>query len=215
MKIFFQIAVWTGLLVLLAISPTSAKAEEGLPGSPDFGYGACLDLEGYHIETAIKIANNYGLDWLTIDFDWAYYWSNPDAPPQWDALDRVMAQIQSTNLAVMISITNAPHWAIDALGPNIDSTANLTLELVQRYPGNILAIELFPSANTFSGWGASPNPHAYAKLLEAVQFTLADHGFYQTIIAAGIDPSSNRDEALRFLQGLYDFTARTQAQEGA
>jgi len=57
------------ITILLAGLPSLALAQDGLPGTPGFGYGACLDLEGHHIETAIHIADNYGLDWITIDLD--------------------------------------------------------------------------------------------------------------------------------------------------
>lgn len=203
MKQWIQGISFGVLLLLIAIAPINVLAEEGLPGSPEFGYGACLDIEGYHIERSIELANNYDLDWITINFNWGRYQSQPNTQPDWSALDRAISTIDNTQISVMISITNAPQWAMDATGPNIDSTIALTLGLLQRYPNNILALEFFPAANTSSGWGAAPNPKAYAKLLKGVQFALNNQGFNQTIIAAGIEPSPNREQSIQYLRDLY------------
>ncbi|MBC8496018.1 MAG: hypothetical protein H8D37_00010 [Chloroflexi bacterium] len=192
------------ILIFLAGFPSTAMAQDGLPGTPGFGYSACLDLEGHHIETAIQIADNYGLEWITIDFDWAKYWPDPDTSPNWAALDVVMGHIDDTNLAVMISITQAPIWAFDSAGPSGAWTSELVLKLARRYPENILALEPFPAANTARGWGTSPNPAAYAELLKTVHTALANEGLDHPIIAAGIDPSAGRQDALNFLLDLYN-----------
>jgi hypothetical protein len=198
-----QLCLFTGIALIIASVVAPAMAQEGLPGSPEFGYGACLDLEGYHIDRSIQTAQNYGLDWITIEFAWGKYWDAPDSPPHWEVLDSAMGQIQATDLSVMLAITEAPDWALDANGPHIDSTISLISEIVRRYPNNLRAIELFSSANTTSGWGATPNPRAYAELINAVQFALKDQGFNHTVIAAGLDASSGSQSALQFLQELF------------
>jgi len=192
------------VLLFLAGFPSTAMAQDGLPGEPGFGYGACLDLEGHHIPTAIQIADNYGLDWITIDFDWANYWPNADTSPNWTALDQAIGYIEDSRLAVMLSITNAPNWAFDSTGPSEIWTSELAVMLARRYPEKLLALEIFPAANTFPGWGTTPNPQSYARLLKAVSNSLANHGFDRPIIIAGIDPSAGKSDALNFLLDLYD-----------
>ncbi len=186
------------ITIFLAGFPTTAQAQDGLPGTPGFGYGACLDLEGHHIETAIQIANKYGLDWITMDLDWARYWPDPDSSPNWEALDRVMHEIADTNLAVMISITNAPTWAVDSSGPSAAWTSELALKLARRYPEGILALEVFPAANT------RYNPEVYAEILKSVHTVLTSEGYVNTMIAAGIEPSVGKEQALNFLLELYN-----------
>ncbi|MBC8504994.1 MAG: hypothetical protein ISR58_14255 [Anaerolineales bacterium] len=192
------------LLAFLVAFPSAVLAQDGLPGTPGFGFGACLDLEGPHLESAIRIADNYGLDWITIDFDWAKYWPKANNSPNWGTLDSVMHQIGGTNMAVMISITNAPAWALDSGGPNHEWTTDLALRLARRYPDDLLALEIFPAANTTHGWGKTPNPTAYAQLLKTIHNTLTNEGFNNTLIAAGIDPSAGKQEALDFLLALYN-----------
>lgn len=186
------------ITIFLSGFPTIAQAQDGLPGTPGFGYGACLDLEGHHIESAIQIANKYGLDWITIDLDWDRYWHDPDSSPNWEALDRVMHEIEDTNLAVMISITNAPAWAIDTNGPSAASTSELALRLARRYPDGILALEVFPAANT------RYDPKVYAEILKSVHSALTSEGYDNMMIAAGIEPSAGKEQALNFLLELYN-----------
>lgn len=200
--IFRRFIIFAILILYFGSFPKPARAEDGLPGSPSFGYGACLDLEGYHAATSIQAANIFGLDWITIEYSWSRYWQQPESSPNWHTLDQVMSQISTTPLAVMISITEPPAWAIEATGPNIQHTTDLVLDLARRYPNNILAIELFPGANTHYGWGTTPNSHAYSEMLQTVQIALDNEGFGHTIIAAGIDPSVNKQEALSYLNNL-------------
>ena len=192
------------LLTFLVALPSVVFAHDGLPGTPGFGYGACLDLEGRHIESAIRIADNYGLDWITIDFDWAKYWPDANTSPNWNTLDSVMHQIGGTDMAVMISLTNAPAWALDSTGPSEAWTTELARRVMRRYPEDLLALEIFPAANTSQGWGTSPNPAAYAELLKTIHNSLVSEGFDNILIAAGIDPSAGKHEALNFLLELYN-----------
>ena len=191
------------ILAILVAFPSVVFAQDGLPGTPGFGYGACLDLEGPHLESAIRIAENYGLDWITMDFDWAKYWPVESTSPNWERLDSVMSQIHGTDMAVMISITNAPGWALDSEGPNNAWTTQLALRLARRYPDDLIALEIFPAANTVQGWGKTPNPTAYAQLLKSIHNSLTEEGYINTLIAAGIDPSADKQAALDFLISLY------------
>ncbi len=194
------------LLVLAGILGSTimpAQAQAGLPGDPNFGYGACLQLDGYHVADSVRLADAFGLNWLTIDFDWARYWPEASSEPRWDALDTAMQAAAGTHLATMIAITHAPPWALIENGPDPTLTADLTLRLVQRYPNSLAALELFPGANTIEGWGATPNAAAYAALLEETTSALAKGGYNQTPIAAGITPQSAGNAALDFLTALY------------
>ena len=109
-----------------------------------------------------------------------------------------MDQISATNLAVMISITNAPAWALDSTSESGSWTSELALMLARRYPESILAFEIFPAANT------SYDPLVYAEILSSVQNSLVNEGFENTLIAAGIDPSAGKEQALNFLLDLYN-----------
>ena len=123
--------IFLSVISLSGILATPAHAQDGLPGSPAFGYGVCLQISGHQIETAIQVASNYGIDWLTIDFNWAKYWPDANSDPQWDELDRAMNAISNTSIAVMVSIYNAPAWAMEASGPSSTWTSELALRLAR------------------------------------------------------------------------------------
>ena len=180
-----------------------AQAQAGLPGDPNFGYGACLQLDGYHVAESVRLANDFGLNWLTIDFDWARYWPEPSNEPRWEPLDAAMQAASGTRLATMIAITHAPAWALTENGPDPKLTADLALRLVQRYPNNLAALELFPGANTLEGWGTTPNAAAYVALLDETASALVKGGYNQTPVAAGITPQAAGDAALDFLKSMY------------
>src|SRR4030065_779502 len=152
----------TIISVLAGLVPTRpAWAADGLPGTPQFGYGGRLDIQGQGIPQAIDLAAGMNFTWMLVEFDWALYWPDPTIPPILDPLDSVAAIANEKNINLVISLFNPPVWAITAQGPSPESTSQLVIHLATRYPGTALAFELFPGANTYAGWSASPSPKRY------------------------------------------------------
>ena len=199
----------TGLLAAHRVGYSlPARAASGMPDSPEFGYGARLDIWGQEVELALKAAAGVGVEWIGIDFDWSRHWSNPADPVDLEHLDQIMSLARGQGLHVLLSITNPPGWAKSAAGPDQNQTAGLVVMLAKRYPESLLAIELFPHANTFMGWGASPDPQAYAAVLKACQTALQAAGTTTLPVAGGLSPSpaggSGGDmDDLAFVMGLY------------
>ena len=185
-----------------------AHAASGLPDSPDFGYGARLDIWGEEVELALNAAAGIGVDWIGMDFDWARHWPDAATPVNMEPLDRVMAMAQTQGENVLLSITHPPTWALGPTGPDIRQTSALVVMLANRYPQNLLTIELFPSANTTAGWGAPPSPIAYTELLRACQAALRNAGSPVLLVAGGLrplpeGPSAGDMDDLSFLSELY------------
>jgi hypothetical protein len=205
-----------GIIVLfLSLTVTSrlVRAESGLPDSPKFGYGARLDLAGEEIYSAINAAANIKLDWIAIDFDWANQWPDGNISPDLNAINQVMLMAQQNQLSVMLSITHAPAWASTPAGPDAAITAYLVTSLAGLYPGTLLAVELFPGANTTQGWGASPNPNAYLNLLQTTSAAIQAAGQSVVLVAAGLtplgpNPPSGDIDDLIFLESLYNAGAK-------
>ncbi len=205
------------LLVLLITSilvsdkghlPIPARAAAGMPDSAEFGYGARLDIWGEEVEMAIFTAADIGVEWIGLEFDWARHWPDASSPINLNRLDQVMAWLDAQNLRVMLSIFNTPDWALGPTGPNSNQTAGLAVMLAKRYPATLLAIELFPAANTAQGWGAPPNPPAYAQMLKTSRAALQASGTSIVPVAGGLSPVSAQAftsdiDDLEFLNGLY------------
>ncbi len=188
--------------------PSVVHAAKGTPDSPEFGFGARLDLEGQQVAEAIQSASLINLDWIAVDFDWAAQWPEASSKPDLHLLDRAIDQAQVNGLAVMLSLHNAPVWARTPLGPDPEQTAWFIVNLVKEYPHSIQAIELFPGANTLSGWGSEPDPSAYTDLLKTVQRELIENSSPILLIAGGLmplpqkHPAEDMDDAT-FLQSMY------------
>lgn len=196
------------LLTLLSTQASPVHAARGAPGSAEFGFGAHIDLWGTEIELAINAAVGIGLDWLAIDFDWSRHWAEEGDSSLLDRLDQALAQISQHEVKALLSITNPPAWAITPSGPDTDKVIQLLRLLVERYGEVISAFELFPNANTVKGWGATPNPQAYAHLLQRVHQALADTHSQAFIVGAGLKPLTHLSDStdiddLTYLSGLY------------
>lgn len=146
-----------GIVILLFIftRPGPVMAESGLPNSAEFGYGVRLDLSGDQINSSIAAAASLKINWLAVDFDWASIWPVKEDTPNLEPLNQAMALAQQNHLSVMVSITRPPAWVVSAEGPDPIMTKQVVKYLARTYPGVLLAIELFPGANTIQGWGPS------------------------------------------------------------
>jgi hypothetical protein len=203
------------LVAIIAVIAASvpldvSHAAKGRPGSGEFAYGAHLKLEGLLVEPALETARNLSLDWIAVTFNWSEYANAPHDAPDWTALDPVMAFARQENVLIMLSIRAAPVWAQTAQGPDPQHTAQFVLQLTERYPNTLAALELFPAANTYAGWGTSPDPLAYMALLTEVNAQLHQHNRPVLLVSGSLRPtspaSSEHDlDDLTFLQNLYDY----------
>ena len=201
------LAVW--IFISFFVQPSQVLAASGMPDSTEFGYGARLDLWGQEIDLSINAAAAIGLDWIGIEFDWARHWPDPQSSADLEILDGVMVKVKHHQINVLLSISNPPAWATTPVGPDVQRTIDLITLLVDRYPDDLLTIELFPAANTFKGWGAPPDPISYSVLLNAAQIALKSSHSSAIIIAAGLTPLSpghspvDMDDIV-YLSALYE-----------
>lgn len=196
------------LCLLATFSPTQpARAARGVPGSSEFGFAAHLNLSGSFSLGAVHLANNLELDWLAVDSSWKALAPKSGAV-DWSRLDPVLRAASSSQLAVMLSLSQPPDWALGPQGPDPAKTAQFVVELVQKYP-IIRAIELFPGANTAQGWGRPPSAQAYVATWKAVQSALQSSKKDVLLVTGGLQPTAaNLPPAqavsdLTFLQDFY------------
>ncbi len=197
------------LWVWIAVMPTSpASGAHGIPGSPDFAYGGHL-VTSNSPQEAVRLAANLNLDWLSLPLEWNVLAPLPKSPVDWSRYDPIFKSIARTGISVMVSLSHPPAWALTPSGPDPSHTANLLNQLIQRYPGLIQAIELFPAANTRQAWGAVPDAAAYLNLIKIVQSRLQSPSPKPVLVAGGLaslppQKSSQDIDDLVFLQNLYD-----------
>ena len=195
--------VFLGILVGSLILPIPVGAAPGTPNSLAFGYGARINVDGIHAPLALRMAAGMRIDWVALDFDWAASQPEAGAWNENDSFTQAMLLCRTLGLDVLISISDAPAWAMTPGGPQAESVSVLVNTLAEKYP-HLLAVEPFPGANTRAGWGAAPNPAAYAEMLQTVEAGLAAELY---IVSAGLENRVSAPEDIRdldFLQGLYD-----------
>lgn len=198
------------LLVLLVTFAHTGRGEaaRGTPQSTEFAFGAYVALQGPWAVEAIDMAGNLPLDWITVEIRWSDYYPTPQAQPDWAPLDWLLQSAAARQLAVMLSITLPPEWALTPAGPEPGEVIAFLGQVLQHNPGVTLAVELFPGANTAKGWGALPDPAQYAALLMTVNGFLQNAAPDVSLVAGGLQPEIDSPEAgtyddLKFLHGLY------------
>lgn len=203
------IAFLIAIVFLISTAPfESALAARGTPGSTEFGYGAHLNLGGAFATDGIRLASNLQLDWLAIDLSWQSIAPKAGAV-DWTRLDPIMQTAEHSQVAVFLSLTQAPDWALGPQGPDAVQATQLVQQIAQRYPKSLQALELFPGANTRQGWGRSPDAGAYLKVWDSVTAALQKLKSPIILVAGGLKPvpanlaPADAMDDLVFLQNLY------------
>lgn len=195
------------LILLIGMNVSTIQAARGVPGSPEFGFGAVLYPDGTEVQNALAMSADLGLDWLAVPISWAALQKDASIAPRWEALDPIVRFAAEHKISVLASVAQAPSWAQTSLGPEASRTAQFVQALLDHYP-TIAAVELFPSANTQQGWGGVVNAQAYNQVYQTVARQI-QHAHPETIlVAAGLRPVAKPAPAgdmddLQFLQELY------------
>lgn len=195
--------------LLLGLFPSCpVEAARGLPGSPEFGYGAWIHPYGADFNQGLALQADLNLDWIGVIFDWAAHAPVKNTDLNFSHFNPVFLTASRLGTPVVISITNPPDWALTGQGPDPSTALFLIDKLITAFPGQITAIELFPGANLKSGWKADPNPADYMNLYAHIAKYLQKTNSQIELIAAGLSPlpanpeSTDQDDLL-FLCGLY------------
>jgi|UniRef100_A0A7C4KZA6 hypothetical protein len=214
MKRALQSGIVGFFLCLLIFPLQTIQAVRGVPGSPDFGYGAWIHPQSTLSIEGAQLLGELPLDWVAIPLDWAEAMPQISSSPELGALDAVFNALTGRGTVVMLRLYNPPGWAKTETGLNADITAQWLFWLYQRYQPRLRAVELLPAANTRQGWGNSPDPCQYANFFMEVKTALNSRGSDLLLIAGGLqplNPASDREDwdDLDFLQDLYNCGAKT------
>jgi hypothetical protein len=199
-------------LILFLLPLQGVFAEEQGMENLRFGYGLRVSLDKETMGTEIACAERYAFDWVAVELDWGQFWGSFSEAPRYQGMDRLMSHASDHQMKVMISINHAPDWAQTKRGPSALYTSQLIAMLLDRYPTNVGAFELFPGANTYNGWGRDPDPAKYTALLKGAQRVIDRMGRDISVVAGGFVPSPLTRKAdmqdTDFLQALYRYGLR-------
>lgn len=123
-----------------------------------------------------SVRNDLGMEWVKTQVRWRDFEPRPNEY-NWAILDLVMPSAERFGIKQALSIVTAPDWArepgadLSKQGPpaNIQDYVDFVLKVIDRYPGQVAAIEVWNEMNIDREW-ASPNglnAQNYVALLRA------------------------------------------------
>ncbi len=170
-----------------------------LPWSPeDFGYGIQIHGNATVGDPAVTmdvVRNQLGLDWVKVQLVWWLIKPSPDAD-QWFFYDSVIEQAHAKGLQLMLSVVGAPGWTRASgteNGPPDDYNLYVEFlkELLNRYPGQIDAIEVWNEQNLDREWTTSNgvSPEDYVAFLQLAYQTIKAYDPNIIVISGALSPT--------------------------
>jgi polysaccharide biosynthesis protein PslG len=145
------------------------------------------------------IRNQLGMDWVKIQLEWPLVHPEPDVY-QWFFYDGPVAEANNYGLRLMLSVVGAPHWTRatdDEHGPPDDYNeyARFLNELLERYPGQIHAIEVWNEQNLDREWKTAAGivPEDYVRFLALAYETIKAHDPNIIVISGALSPTGDGD----------------------
>lgn len=203
------------LLGIVALIANHRAAVRGIPpGLPEPIRGAdvppfCINAalhqyEGEQLDWAIDLIADGGFAWVRQRFPWADIEPTPGAL-DWTRWDRVVDAATARGLRLIAVLDTAPQWA--GTPPPADAFARFAGAFAARYGGQIDHYQIWHNPNLEDGWGAEPDPAAYALLLrqsaEAIRTADPDALILLGSLAPTVETGPDNLSEVRFLRGLY------------
>lgn len=189
------------------------------PGSESgMGYGVQLQAvnlgdPGYWMDLA---ANGLGFNWIKHQFQWGVYGSAGPDQFDWSGYDPMMAAAAERGLNVMLSVVGAPEWSraiggTDGPPDDYQTYANFLGTLIDRYPGQIKAIEVWNEQNLDRDWHAGDLTLAeadaaeYVRLLQIAYEAIKAKDPSIIVISGALSPTGGRTEDDGRVTAIDDF----------
>jgi polysaccharide biosynthesis protein PslG len=202
---------------LAATATAPAAATDGPTPEGQAGGGPACNFRpepvsgfGYGIQSHVFVGDNsyflgvitdkLGFNWVKMQVRWQDLEANP-GDIYWDILDGAMREACGRGLRVMLSLVAAPEWTRANPLPALEGQeappddpqvfANFVGALIERYPGQIGAIEVWNEENLEREWNTAEgiSPAAYVDLLRATHATIkaAEPGII--VISGALSPT--------------------------
>ena len=203
-------------------SPTPAPptlAPDAAPEKPasvrpwpasDFGYGIQIHgnaTVGDASQTMRAVKKKLGLNWVKMQVQW--WLVHPSAEDeQWFFYDSVIDEAENRGLNLMVSIVGAPAWTRAAGGENgppddYNLYAQFLVEMLQRHPGKIDAIEVWNEQNLDREWTTTNgiSPEDYVRFLQVAYEAIKAEDPDVIVISGALSPTGDGD----WVRWAHDF----------
>ena len=187
-------------------------------GSPDFGTQAFLWWRPEVAERDLNLIREAGFHWVKQTFAWESIEGFDKGHLDWSFSDRVVQQVNSSNLKLLARISIDPQkrdfWA--GLPPeSADQFADYVSALASRYSckpgavGCIQAYQIWNEPNLSREWGHKrPNPAEYVYFLGKAYAAIKEANADAIVISAGMAPTGDNSETAMaddlFYEQMYE-----------
>ncbi|MCA9992381.1 MAG: hypothetical protein KDE29_15440 [Anaerolineales bacterium] len=194
-----------------------APVEEPAPAGATFPWPA--DRFGYGTQSHAvvgdpafamdAIRNQLGLDWVKVQVEWPLVEPDPGVY-QWFFYDGVVAEANRQGLNLMFSVVGAPAWTRSAgteNGPPDDFNlyANFLRELLNHYPNQVHAIEVWNEQNIDREWATAQglSPVVYVDFLQRAYEAVKAVNPDIIVISGALAPSGVHDLVTSYDDFIY------------
>ena len=151
------------------------------------------------------VTGGLGFDWIKHQFQWGVYGSAGPDQFDWSGYDPMMEAAASHNLKVMLSVIGAPPWSralggTDGPPDDYQIYADFLVTLIDRYPDQIKAIEVWNEQNLDRDWHAGdltlaePDAVEYVRLLRIANEAIKAKDPSIIVISGALSPTGGRTE---------------------
>jgi hypothetical protein len=171
------------------------------PAAPASGFGYGIQSHvfgGGDLSYFLSGVKELGLQWLKIQVRWNDIEPNQGAY-NWGVLDTAMKVSCENGLHVLLSVVAAPQWThanpmpgdSEAPPDNPQLYADFLVKLVERYPGQIGAIEVWNEENLEREWNtaAGISPQDYLTLLQLSYTAIKGRDPNVIVISGALSPT--------------------------
>lgn len=195
-------------------APEAAAPESAAPTGPwpadAFGYGVQSHATvGDPKYTMDVIRNQLHLDWVKVQLEWPLVQPDP-ATFQWFFYDGAVAEATAQGLRLMFSVVGAPAWTrasgtLNGPPDDFNQYATFLSQLLEHYPGQIHAIEVWNEQNLDREWTTAEglSPAAYVNFLSLAYQTIKAHDPHIIVISGALAPTGVHDRVTAMDDFIY------------
>jgi hypothetical protein len=183
--------------------------------SPDYGMQVFLYWRQEVADRDLKLVKEAGFRWVKQEIPWREIEGHAKGNWHWDIPDRMLDQIDSHGLKVIVRLGSQPAWASRTPLPGISPPDTMqdfydyVFAVASRYRGRVEAYQIWNEPNLAREWGdRPPNPAEYTELLKTGYRAVKAADPQAIVISAGLAPTTRHDAAampdIYFIQGMYE-----------
>ncbi len=187
--------------------------------SPDYGMQVFTWWRAEVAQRDVEMVRDAGFRWVKQDFAWREIEGRGKGQFDWSIADRVVAQVESMDLRLMVRLDSDPSWASGVTYPNdakvimspprnYQDFADYAYAVASRFKGRVAAYQIWNEPNLAREWGGQPpSPADYTRLLKAGYEAIKRADPSALVITAGMAPTTRNDHVAKpdteFLKEMY------------